>query len=61
MSQNQKLNITLDSEPITEVFSNYESTAEWSSKILDFEIDERLDFKSHISNFSKKRFNLIMH
>ena len=52
--QNQKPNIWLDNELISEVFSNNEDTSERCFKFLGFEIDERLDFKSHIQKISKK-------
>ena len=52
--QTQKPNILLDNEPITEVFSNNEDSAERSFRFLGFEVDERLDFKSHIAKISKK-------
>ena len=52
--QTIKPNITFSNEPITEVVSNNADTSNRSFKFLGFEIDERLDFKSHISKVSKK-------
>ena len=52
--QTNRPNITFTNEPITEVSSNNEDTSNQSFKFLGFEIDEQLDFKSHIFKDSKK-------
>ena len=54
LPQTNKPNISFSNEPIIEVVSNNVDTSNWSFKFLGFEIDERLDFKSHISKVSKK-------
>ena len=51
---NQKPKITINNEPIMEVFSTNEDSSERSFKFLGFEIDEKLDFKSHIAKVPKK-------
>ena len=56
LPQTNKPNISFSNEPIIEVVSNNVDTSNRSFKFLGFEIDERLDFKSHISKVSKNLF-----
>ena len=52
--QTNKPNIILDNNLITEVFSSNVNTDERTFKFLGFEIDEKLNFKSHINKITKK-------